>query len=99
MSFVQIIEFTTSRIDEAEAVMDEWVTATEGKRAASRALLTEDRDHPGSYVQIVEFPSYEQAMDNSALPETSAFASRLLALCDGQPSFRNLDVRRTDALT
>jgi hypothetical protein len=42
----------------------------------------------------VEFPSYEEAMANSELPETAEFAARLMELCDGPPTFRNLDVLR-----
>jgi hypothetical protein len=98
MAFVQIIEVTTSRIEEAEALIDAWVTKTEGKRKVHRAVLTADRDRPGTYVQIVEFPSYEDAMANSSLPETGEFAEKLSALCDSPPAFRNLDVRRIDEL-
>jgi quinol monooxygenase YgiN len=96
MAFIQIIEITTSRLDEIEALMDEWVARTEGTRKAHRATLTADRDRPNTYVQIVEFPSYEEAMANSELPETGQFAERLAKLCDSPPTFRNLDVRRSD---
>jgi len=99
MAFVQIIEATTSRIDEVESLMDDWVKGTEGKRKTRRAVLTEDRERPNTFVQIVEFPSYEAAMANSSLPETSAFAEKLAQLCDGVLSFRNLDVRRMDDLS
>ena len=99
MAFVQIIEATTSRIDEVESLMDDWVKRTEGKRKTGRAVLTEDRERPNRFVQIVEFPSYEAAMANSSLPETSEFGEKLAALCEGAPSFRNLDVRRTDDLS
>ena len=98
MSFVQIIEITTPRLSEVEALMQEWVAKTEGKRSASRSILTKDRDRPGTYVQVVEFPSYEEAMANSDLPETAEFARRLASLCDGPPSFRNLDLLREDRL-
>jgi hypothetical protein len=98
MTFIQIIEITTSRLGEAEALMEEWTSKTEGRRSASRSLLTQDRDQPGTYVQIVEFPSYEEAMANSDLPETGEFAERLAVLCDGPPSFRNLDLLREDML-
>ena len=57
-------------------------------------MLTQDRDRPDTYVQVVEFPSYEAAMANSDLPETAAFAEQLAKLCDAPPSFRNLDVVR-----
>jgi hypothetical protein len=98
MAFIQIIEMTTSKFGEVEALMDEWVAQTDGKRKANSAVLTEDRDRPGTYVQIVEFPSYEEAMANSELPETSHFAERIAALCDGPLGFRNLSVKRVDDL-
>jgi hypothetical protein len=41
-----------------------------------------------------EFPSFEEAMANSELPETSEVAARLAELCDGSPTFRNLEFRR-----
>ena len=49
-------------------------------------------------VTIVEFDSYESAMENSRLPETGEFAQKLGALCDSPPTFRNLDVRRVEEL-
>jgi quinol monooxygenase YgiN len=98
MAFIQIIEMTTNRLDEVEALMDEWVKRTEGKRKTSHSVLAADRDRPGTYVQIVEFPSYEVAMENSNLPETAEFAEQAAKLCQGPVAFRNLDVRRTDDL-
>ena len=44
---------------------------------------------------IVEFADYQEAMENSNLPETSEFAEELAKLCDAPPSFRNLDLRCT----
>jgi quinol monooxygenase YgiN len=96
MEFIQIIEFTTTRLDEVEALMDEWVKRTEGKRKAHRGTVTADRDQADTFVQIVEFPSYDDAMSNSSLPETSDFAEQIAKLCDGPLKFRNLDVRRVD---
>ena len=98
MPFVQLIEFHTSRIEEFDAALDEWIRESEGWRAPTRSVRTQDRDRPGVYVQIVEFPSYEAAMENSARPETGRFAERLTALCDSPPTFRNLDVQREEAL-
>ena len=92
MAFVQVIEMTTTKVAEIGELMSEWVAATEGRRS----LLTKDRERPDTYVQVVEFPSYEEAMANSALPETAAFAEKLAALCASGPTFRNLDVVRTD---
>lgn len=98
MAFIQIIELTTNRLSEVEALMDEWIERTKGKRQAQRSVLTSDRDQPDTYVQIVEFPSYEAAMDNSNMSETAEFAERIAKLCNGPLTFRNLDLKRTDQL-
>jgi quinol monooxygenase YgiN len=94
MTFVQIIEYKSSRIDELQQLMDEWLANTEGKRTALRGMQAQDRDRAGTYLSIVEFPSYEAAMENSKLPDTTAFAESVAKLCDGPPTFRNLDVIR-----
>ena len=98
MKFVQIIEFKTSRIEEFDAALNEWMAKSEGWRAPTRSVRTQDRDRPNTYLQIVEFPSYEKAMENSNRPETAEFASTLAKLCDAPPSFRNLDVVREEQL-
>lgn len=98
MAFVQIIEFTTTRPAEVEALVSEWRTKTAGRRTAQRGTFTQDRERPNTYVQIVEFPSYEDAMANSDLPETASFAERLGHLCDGPMLFRNLDVRSVEEM-
>ena len=98
MAFVQIIEFETTRPDEVEALVDEWRAKTEGSRTAQRGTLTRDRDRPNTYVQIVEFPSFEAAMANSQLPETAELSRGIAELCDGPPAFRNLDVRRVEEM-
>lgn len=99
MAFIQIIEVTTTRPEEIQQLVEEWSAKTKGKRTAYRATLAADRDRPGTYVQIVEFPSYQEAMTNSGLPETSEFADKLARLCDAPPVFRNLDVQRTDTFS
>ena len=98
MAFVQVIEIETTRPDEVEALVSEWRAKTEGTRKAQRGTFAKDRDRLDTYVQIVEFPSYEDAMANSELPETAFFAEKLRALCDGQLLFRNLDVRSIEEL-
>ena len=92
MSFVQIIEFRTGKFDEMQQVAQEWERATEGKRKAGRRVLAQDRDNPGRYFNIVFFESYEDAMANSALPETDAFSKKMMGFADGPPTFYNLDV-------
>lgn len=98
MAFIQIIEIETSRPDEVEALVGEWRAQTAGKRTAQRGTFTRDRDRAKTYVQIVEFRSYEDAMANSSLPETALLAGKLAELCDGPLVFRNLDVERIEDL-
>ena len=98
MKFVQLIEFRTSRLDEFNALVDEWMEQSKGFRTAVRGMEGRDRDRDDTYIQIVEFPSYEQAMENSNRPETAEFAERLAKLCDGPPTFRNLDVIREEQM-
>lgn len=98
MGFIQIIEYRTTRIDEFDAALDEWLAATEGSRAGIRGIQTKDRDAADTYLQIVEFASYEEAMANSDLPETGEFSAKLASLCDGPPSFRNLDILRDEKM-
>jgi hypothetical protein len=98
MAFIQIIEMVTTQPEEAQRLVDEWRAQTEGRRSAQRGTLTKDRDRPDTYVQIVEFPSYEDAMANSALPETAAFAERLAKLSDAPLTFLNLDVQRVEEM-
>ena len=93
MTFVQIIEFRTSKIDAMEAIGDEWEKATAGKRKVRRRYLAEDRDTPGRYFNVVFFDSYDEAMENSAMPETDALSKKMMGLADGPPTFYNLDIR------
>src|ERR1035441_10979645 len=91
--FVQIMEIKTSRIDELEALVKKMREERGDSLLSTRALLTADRDRPGYYVNIIEFSSYEEAMQNSNDPATSEFTKQLGALLDGPPNFYNLDVR------
>jgi hypothetical protein len=92
MAFVQIIEFRTDDIEEARQIDEEWLRATVGKRTARRELITRDRSDPGRYFVLVFFDSYEEAMENSSLPETKAAADRYMKISAGPPVFYDLDV-------
>jgi hypothetical protein len=95
--FTQIIEMQTSRIDEVEALIGELRSRLDagGPSGPRRGTITADRDREGFYLSIVEFDSYEAAMENSNRPEVGEYAARLAKLCDGPPKFYNLDVRET----
>lgn len=99
MTFIQVMEYQTTHPREVEQLMDAWIAATEGKRTATHDMHTQDRDRPGRYVDIVEFPSYELAMRNSELPETQQISAEMRKLCADDVRFLNLDVLRDESLT
>lgn len=66
--------------------------ATEGKRTATAATMTRDRDRPDTYLWLIEFPSYEAAMQNDQLPETQEISQEMMQVPDGEPIFRNVEV-------
>ncbi|MER6024910.1 ester cyclase [Streptomyces sp. NPDC001851] len=98
MTFVQLIECRTSRLDEMNRLMDDWVEQTKGKRTATHALVGKDRSDAAHIVEVVEFPSYEDAMRNSNLPETDRIFQGMVSLCDEMPTFIDLDVVRDELL-
>jgi hypothetical protein len=93
--FVQTIEFTTSRIDEIKRMNDQW-RDSHPEIGPKRILVTADRDRPNTYLSIVEFASYDEAMRNSQDPQTGEWAEKMASLCDEPPAFRNLDVILTE---
>jgi hypothetical protein len=88
--FIQIIEFSTSQIDAIKKLAED--LRADSASTVNRGVLTADRDRPGTYLNIVEFDSYESAMENSNRPETAAFAAKMAELCDGPAKFYNLDI-------
>ncbi|MDN3024582.1 ester cyclase [Streptomyces sp. S.PB5] len=98
MTFVQLIDCRTSRFDEMNRLMDTWVEQTKGKRTATHTTIGKDRGDASHFVEIVEFPSYEEAMRNSNLPETDKIFREMVALCDEMPTFTDLDVVRDEQL-
>jgi hypothetical protein len=91
--FIQIIEYQTTQIDQIRGLAEQLEQS--GSGSAPRVSVTEDRDRPGHYLNIVEFDSYEEAMANSDSPEVSAFAAKMAALCQGPPRFVNLNLVHT----
>lgn len=96
--FVQIIEYQTSQPEEVAELTEQYRKSREAGAegpAPSQAITGADRDRPGHYFTIVEFDSYDTAMENSARSDTGEFAAKMMELCDGQPTFRNLDVTQS----
>ncbi len=90
--FVQIVEFKTDRPVRGHGA---WATrwSLSARRHRRRLVIGSDRAGPATF-SIIEFDSWE-TMENSNRPETSEFAAQMAKLCDGPPTFRNLDVERT----
>ena len=92
MSFVQIIDMRTKNVDEIQNLEREWEKATEGKRTLRRSIIGRDRNDPNHYLVLAFFDSYESAMTNSNLPETTEFGRKQSALLDAPMQFTDLDV-------
>jgi len=89
--FVQVVTLKTTRIDEVRKIDEEWRRATAGRSTLLRERIFADRNQPNTYVAVCEFASYEDAVVNSELPETTECAAALAALCDEPPTFTDLD--------
>jgi hypothetical protein len=96
--FVQIIEYQTSRIEEVAALGNEFreqmAKGQEGPKPLG-GTITADKDRAGYYLSLVEFESYEAAMEATNRPETQEFFGRLSQLMDGPTKFYNLEVVQT----
>ena len=96
MNFVQTISFTTGRMDEMRTLMDDFGDESLADQAANygfvRTQVLKDRDRENGYVVVAEFTSFDKAMENSARPETDAFAKQMAELCDAPPTFGNYDL-------
>ncbi|WP_410793374.1 hypothetical protein [Kribbella sp. C-35] len=93
--FVQIIEYRTSKPDEVAALLEDFRAKREADGdgpAPTLGLTCADRDEPGRYFAIVQFDSYEAAMENSQRADTTEMSEKMMALCDGPGTFYNLDV-------
>ena len=96
MKFVQIMEVTTDKFDEFEALHERWLAATEGERTTELEWVLRDREDPNRYVIVVQFDSFQEAMKNNDLPATAEIASKMNELADAPTVFRNLDLIRID---
>jgi len=94
MTFIQIIEYQTDQPDAVEALGERMRTDMEAAGDAprfTRIVRAADRDRPGTYFTIVEFPSYEAAVQNNEDPRTQEFSAEMMRLSKGAPRFYNLE--------
>jgi hypothetical protein len=100
LNFTQIISF---RCEHPEAIV-ELAAAWDENQAASDVMgyigshVLADRDNPGQYLLVAEFgivdpdvPAAEEAMRNNDRPETQLWHDKLLAVIDGEPTYRHFD--------
>lgn len=96
MSFIQTISYTTTRPEEIRALSEKFQEENPDAPGFVGVKVLKDRDRENAYLIIAEFESYEIAMENSARPETDAFAKEMTALTDGPATYGNYDVIAED---
>ncbi|MFF7141180.1 MULTISPECIES: ester cyclase [Streptomyces] len=96
MTFMQLIDCRTKRFDEMDQLMNTWAEQTRSTRTATHSVIGKDRSDDSHFIEIVEFPSYEEAMRSSTLPETNRIFREMIALCEETPVFTDLDVVRDE---
>jgi antibiotic biosynthesis monooxygenase (ABM) superfamily enzyme len=93
MSYTQIMELTGVR--DPEALQDHvagWDADQNGVAPGYLgARVLADQDGADRFLVVVDFSSEEEARRNSDRSETSAWAERLRALADDEPTYRNLE--------
>ena len=97
--FVQIIQWKTSKIDEVQKLNEEYRAGRQGTGGGpTRVQVLVDKDNPGTYYTVAEFESAEAAAENSNRSDTTEFAGKMAALCDGPPTFHNTEVMFDEAM-
>ena len=98
MAFIQIIEFQTGRIDEFDALLDQWLTAVQGL-ADRHSVGAHQGPRPAQHLRADRgVPELREGSGELEPTETAVFAESLGKLCDAPPAFRNLDVTREEPM-
>ena len=88
--FIQVIHGKTSRGDELRSLAEAW--RDEGGVGAVGYLGgTYGVTDGGDFLGVIRFASRDEAMANSARPETGAFAEKMAVLMDGPVEFHDCD--------
>jgi hypothetical protein len=88
--FIQIIQGTCSRQDELREMAASWRTGP-GADAVGWLGGTFGFTEDDMFVGVIRFDSRESAMANSARPEQTAWAERMMSLMDGPMEFHDCD--------
>jgi hypothetical protein len=95
MAFIQTISYRTTRPDEIQALAEKFNRDNPDALGLIGTKVLKDRDRGNAYLIIAEFENYEIAMENSARPETDAFAKQMGELIEGAPEQLRRHLRRT----
>jgi hypothetical protein len=98
VTFIQLIEYRTTQPEAVDELLSQWIAASGGQRTATRTRVGRDHDDAQHFVEILEFPSYEEAMRNSELPATNGVHEQFVELCSEPPRFVDLDIVREEQL-
>lgn len=93
--FIQLIEYETNDIEAVQQAIMTFHDDHPGVLTFTTSRAAEDRDKPGTFISIVEFPSYEEAMKQSNNPALSEFVQNMPPELMTNQRFRNLDVKAT----
>jgi hypothetical protein len=88
--FIQVIKGKTSQGDQMRSLAEAWRDEG-GVEAVGYLGGTYGVTDSGDFLGIVRFTSHDEAMANSARPETGAFAEKMAALMDGPVEFHDCD--------
>ncbi len=88
--FIQIIQGKCTRPDELRALAQSWRTEV-GEHSVGWLGGTFGFTDDDLFVGIVRFESREAAMANSARPEQTAWAEKMMGLMDGPVEFHDCD--------
>ena len=93
--FIQLVEFETNDVEAVQKAILKFRDEHPDVMTFTTSRVAEDRDRPGTYISIVEFPSYEEAMKQSNHPALSELVQSMGSELMVSRGFRNLDVKAT----
>ena len=93
--FIQLVEFETNDIEAVQNAIQKFRDEHPDIMTFTTSRVAEDRDKPGTYISIVEFPSYDEAKKRSNHPAFSEFVQSIGPELMANRRFRTLDVKAT----
>jgi len=93
--FIQLVEYESDDIQAVEKAIRKFREEHPDVMTFTASRVTEDRDKPGTYISVIEFRTYEEAMKQSNHPALSEFVETVGSQLMANRRFRNLDVRST----